>query len=117
MKKACTTWTIIVAAVFVLAAGAYSADFTAADIAGTWDTGGNTEYIIISNGVFTVKTKGPTGNINTTTGTFMITGGDRLQFKKQDGRPWLSYKIVSISSDKRRITVKMGTMVRTWSRK
>ena len=70
-----------------------------------------------ANGVFTTKIKGPTGNINTTTGTFTITGGDRLQFKKANGNPWLSFKIVSISPDRSKLTVKVGTMVQTWTRK
>lgn len=116
MKKAFTISAVVFAAVFAFALTARAADFTPADIAGTWDNAG-TEYIIVTNGVFTTRIKGPTGNINTTTGTFTITGGDRLQFKRPDGRPWLSFKIVGISSDKSTLTVKVGTMVQTWTRK
>lgn len=116
MKKAFTISAVVCTAFFAFALNARAADFTPADIAGTWDHAG-TEYIIVTNGVFTTKIKGPTGNINTTTGTFTITGGDRLQFKKPDGRPWLSFKIVGISPDRSTLTVRVGTMVQTWTRK
>jgi len=99
-------------------AGAVLVELNAADLAGTWDTGKSMEYVLKADGTFSSTwTSNWSKNRQTHTGTFAIEKGDRLKFRKADGKPGFTYKIVSLSSDKKSLTVKLGTMVQTWTKK
>ncbi|MBP7584091.1 MAG: hypothetical protein KBA61_08675 [Spirochaetes bacterium] len=118
MKKYSSILFMIAAGIIALSINLYSDTFSAADLAGTWDTGKSMEYTLKADGTFSSTwTSNWSKNRQTHTGTFAIEKGDRLKFRKADGKPGFTYKIVSLSSDKKSLTVKLGTMVQTWTKK
>ncbi len=107
---------ICAAALMMVLAGTSHAAYTPADIAGTWESGGHATWVLNANGTFSSSYKDFSGGKKTFTGTFKITN-DVIRFTRTDGKGYGTYKIISLSADKKVLNVKLGTSAQVWKKK
>jgi hypothetical protein len=108
---------ICIAVLMMTFSGVSHAAYTPADIAGKWESGGHVEWVLNANGTFSNSYKDSKGAMKSFTGTFTITN-DTIKFKKADGKSFGgTYKILSLSADKKTLNVQLGVSKQIWKKK